>query len=225
MAEIRRSPIRARRSCGATILPLHGDLPPAEQERALTPAAGRRVVLATSIAETSLTVPGVRIVVDGGWRRTPRLDSATGLTRLATLRISRAAADQRAGRAGREAPGVAIRLWTETLHRGLPVFDRPEILEAELSGLVLDCLAWGTDPESLTFPDPPPAGALAAGRALLTDLGALAPGITESGRRMVQLGAHPRLAAMMLAAQDAGERALAADLAALAGGTRPDAGP
>ena len=92
------------------------------------------MVLATSIAETSLTVPGVRIVVDGGWRRAPRLDAATGLTRLATLRISRAAADQRAGRAGREAPGVAIRLWSAALHRGLPAFDRPEILEAELSG-------------------------------------------------------------------------------------------
>ena len=172
----------------------------------LTPAAGRRVVLATSIAETSLTVPGVRIVVDGGWRRAPRLDSATGLTRLTTLRISRAAPDQRAGRAGREAPGVAIRLWSETLHRGLAVFDRPEILEAELSGLVLDCAAWGTPPEALPFPDPPPAGALAAGRALLTDLGALADGetgavVTEAGRRMVQLGAHPRLAAMMLAAR------------------------
>ncbi len=214
MGEIRRAQ-SALDGCGALVLPLHGDLPPAEQERALTPAAGRRVVLATSIAETSLTVPGVRIVVDGGWRRTPRLDSATGLTRLATLRISRAAADQRAGRAGREGPGVAIRLWSETLHRGLPVFDRPEILEAELSGLVLDCAAWGTEPEALSFPDTPPAGALAAGRALLMDLGALAGGITESGRRMVQLGAHPRLAAMMLAAQDPGERALAADLAAL----------
>jgi ATP-dependent helicase HrpB len=157
----------------------------------------------------------VRIVVDGGWRRTPRLDSATGLTRLATVRISRAAADQRAGRAGREAPGVAIRLWSETLHRGLPMFDRPEILEAELSGLVLDCLAWGTDPEKLVFADAPPAGALAAGRALLTALGALADGITGAGRRMVQLGAHPRLAAMMLAARDPGEQALAADLAAL----------
>ena len=111
-------------------------------------------MLATSIAETSLTVPGVRIVVDGGWRRTPRLDPATGLTRLATLRISRAAADQRAGRAGREAPGVAIRLWTTALHRGLPPFDRPEILEAELSGLVLDCAAWGTPPAELAVPRP-----------------------------------------------------------------------
>ncbi len=215
MGEIRRAQ-SALDGCGALVLPLHGDLPPAEQDRALTPAATRRVVLATSIAETSLTVPGVRIVVDGGWRRTPRLDAATGLTRLATLRISRAAAEQRAGRAGREAPGVAIRLWSEAAGRGLPAFDRPEILEAELSGLVLDCLAWGAAPEDLPFPDPPPPGALAAGRALLTALGAMDGGrITEAGRRMARLGAHPRLAAMMLAARDDAEAALAADLAAL----------
>ena len=114
MAEIRRTQ-SALDGCGALVLPLHGDLPPAEQDRALRPAEGRRIVLATSIAETSLTVPGVRIVVDGGWRRTPRLDPSTGLTRLATARISRAAADQRAGRAGREAPGVAIRVWSPAL--------------------------------------------------------------------------------------------------------------
>jgi ATP-dependent helicase HrpB len=199
------------------VLPLHGDLPPAEQDRALTPAAGRRVVLATSIAETSLTVPGVRIVVDGGWRRTPRLDPSTGLTRLETVRISRAAAEQRAGRAGREAPGVAIRLWTTALHRGLPPFDRPEILEAELSGLALDCAAWGAEPSSLPFPDAPPAGALAAAGALLRMLGALDTDsrITQQGRRMAQLGAHPRLAAMMLAAPDPPAAALAATLAAL----------
>ncbi len=220
MADIRRAQA-ALDGCGALVLPLHGDLPPAEQDRALRPAEGRRVVLATSIAETSLTVPGVRIVVDGGWRRAPRLDGATGLTRLATLRISRAAADQRAGRAGREAPGVAIRLWSEALHRGLAPFDRPEIMEAELSGLVLDCLAWGTPPEALPFPDPPAAGALAAARALLTDLGALEGGalkrdaLTPAGRRMASLGAHPRLSAMMLAAGSDAERSLAADLAAL----------
>ncbi len=215
MGEIRRAQ-SALEGCGALVLPLHGDLPPAEQDRALRPAEGRRVVLATSIAETSLTVPGVRVVVDGGWRRTPRLDPATGLTRLATLRISRAAADQRAGRAGREAPGVAIRLWSEALHRGLAPFDRPEIMEAELSSLVLDCLAWGTPPEALPFPDPPAPGPLAAARALLSDLGAMdGPAITPLGRRMADLGAHPRLAAMMLAARSATGQALAADLAAL----------
>lgn len=216
MAEIRRAEA-ALAGCGALVLPLHGDLPPAAQERALRPAEGRRVVLATSIAETSLTVPGVRIVVDGGWRRAPRLDPATGLTRLATLRISRAAADQRAGRAGREGPGVAIRLWTTALHRGLAPFDRPEILEAELSGLALDCAGWGAAPADLPFPDLPPAGALAAGQALLAELGALdaAGRLSELGRRMVRLGAHPRLAAMMLSADGPAEAALACDLAAL----------
>ena len=216
MGEIRRTE-QALGNCGALVLPLHGELPPAEQDRALRASENRRVVLATSIAETSLTVPGVRIVVDGGFRRTPRLDSATGLTRLETLRISRAAADQRAGRAGREAPGVAIRLWTVALQRGLSPYDRPEIFNAELSGLALDCAGWGARPSALPFPDPPPAGALAAGQALLAKLGALdAEGrITQLGRQMAQLGAHPRLAAMMLAAGSAEEAALAADLAAL----------
>jgi ATP-dependent helicase HrpB len=216
MAEIRRTQA-ALVGCGALVLPLHGDLPPAEQDRALRPAEGRRVVLATSIAETSLTVPGVRIVIDGGWRRAPRLDAATGLTRLATLRISRAAADQRAGRAGREAPGVAIRLWSTALHRGLAAHDRPEILEAELSGLVLDCAAWGSAPGDLSFLDPPPQGALAAATTLLSELGALdtAGHITDAGRRMASLGAQPRLAAMLLAARSPGEASLAADLAAL----------
>jgi ATP-dependent helicase HrpB len=216
MAEIRRTQAMLD-GCGALVLPLHGDLPLSEQDRALRPAAGRRVVLATSIAETSLTVPGVRIVVDGGLRRAPRLDPATGLTRLTTQRISRAAAEQRAGRAGREAPGIALRLWTAALHRGLAAYDRAEVLKAELSGLVLDCAAWGTAPADLAFLDPPPAGAVAAAVALLAELGALDGDgrITAAGRRMAQLGAHPRLAAMMLAARTPGEAALAADLAAL----------
>ncbi len=216
MGEIRRTE-QALAGCGALVLPLHGDLPPAEQDRALRPAPeGRRVVLATSIAETSLTVPGVRIVVDGGFRRTPRLDPGTGLTRLVTARISRAAAEQRAGRAGREGPGVAIRLWTTAMHRSLPQFDRPQILEAELSGLALDCAAWGTPPAELPFPDPPPPGALAAANGLLAQLGALHDGrITLLGTRMAALGAHPRLAAMMLAAPTPAHAARAADLAAL----------
>jgi len=216
MAEIRRAE-NALRGCGALVLPLHGELPPEAQDRALRPAETRRVVLATSIAETSLTVPGVRIVVDGGFRRTPRLDAGTGLTRLATLRISRAAAEQRAGRAGREGPGVAIRLWTPAQHRGLPPYDRPEILEAELSSLVLDCAAWGAAPGDLPFQDPPPAGAVAAARALLAELGALdAEGrITDAGRRLAMLGAHPRLGALLLAAETPAEAALAANLAAL----------
>jgi ATP-dependent helicase HrpB len=216
MAEIRRTQ-SALDHCGALVLPLHGDLPPAEQDRALRPADTRRIVLATSIAETSLTVPGVRIVVDGGWRRTPRLDGATGLTRLTTVRVSRAAADQRAGRAGREGPGVAVRLWSPALHRGLPAFDRPEILEAELSGLVLECAAWGTAPADLAFQDKPPAGAITAAIALLQDLGALDTDgrINALGREMARIGGHPRLAAMMLAARSPEQAALAADLAAL----------
>ncbi|AHJ61897.1 ATP-dependent helicase hrpB [Granulibacter bethesdensis] len=218
MGEIRRVQTMLD-GCGATVLPLHGDLPPAEQDRTLRPLenGGRRVVLATSIAETSLTVPGVRIVVDSGWRRAPRLDTSTGLTRLATLRISRAAAAQRAGRAGREAPGIAIRLWSQAMERGMAPFDRPEILEAELSGLVLDCAGWGASPSDLPFPDAPPDGAVAAARSLLGDLGALDPEgrITEAGRQMARIGAHPRLAAMMLAARTLPERLLAADIAAL----------
>jgi ATP-dependent helicase HrpB len=217
MGEIARTEA-ALSGAPALVLRLHGDLPPAEQDRALRPAEGqRRVVLSSSIAETSLTVPGVRIVVDGGWRRSPVLDPGTGLTRLQTLRISRAAAEQRAGRAGREGPGVAIRLWTEAQHRGLAAFDKPEILDAELSHLALDCAAWGAAPADLPFQVAPPAGALAAGRALLVELGALDDDgrITDPGRRMVRLGAHPRLAAMMLAAGNPGEAALAADLAAL----------
>ncbi len=259
MAEIRRAQ-SALDGCGALVLPLHGDLPAAEQDRALRPAeqdralrpadqdralraqgqdralraqgqdraqGQRRVVLATSIAETSLTVPGVRIVVDGGWRRAPRLDQSTGLTHLATLRISHAAAEQRAGRAGREAPGIAIRLWTPALHRGLAAFDRPEILEADLSSLLLTCAAWGTKPAALPFLDPPPQGGLAAAEALLRDLGALddTGTISEAGRRMAQLGAHPRLAAMLLAASSDAEAALAAVLAALLEERDPLRGP
>lgn len=216
--EIRRTQERLA-GLDALVVPLHGELPPAEQDIALNPAPDgrRKVVLATSIAETSLTVPGVRIVVDGGFRRAPRLDAASGLSRLVTVRISRAAAEQRAGRAGRTAPGVAIRLWSEALHRGLPLADRPEVLEAELSSLVLDIAGWGATIGDLAFLDPPPAGAVKAAQALLRDLDALdAEGrITETGRRMARLGTHPRLARMLVAAKDDGERALAADLAAL----------
>jgi len=223
VGEIRRT-AAALSSLDADILPLHGELPPAEQDHVLRAAVAgrrRRVVLATSIAETSLTVPGVRIVIDGGYRRAPRLDAGSGLSRLETLRISRAAAAQRAGRAGREAPGLAIRLWTEATGRGLAVHDRPEILDAELAGFCLDASAWGetmgTAPADLPLPDRPPNGANEAARALLAGLGAQdADGkITPLGRRMAQLGAHPRLAAMMLAARDPAEAALAADLAAL----------
>jgi ATP-dependent helicase HrpB len=215
MGEIRRTET-ALEGVDAKVLPLHGDLAPAQQDQALRPADGRRVVLATAIAETSLTVPGVRIVIDGGFRRSPRFNPASGLTQLTTERVSRAAADQRAGRAGREAPGLTIRLWSEAVQRGLRPYDRPEILEAELSGLVLDCAAWGTPPSQLAFPDAPPEGAAAAARALLIELGALddAGAITRLGKRMAALGAHPRLAAMMLA-QEGAQAALACEIAAL----------
>jgi len=227
MGEIRRTEA-ALEGLDAAVLPLHGDLPPAAQDLALRPGTGRRVVLATSIAETSLTVPGVRIVIDGGFRRSPRFDPTSGLTRLATERISRAAADQRAGRAGREALGLAVRLWTEAVQRGLRPYDRPEILEAELSGLVLDCAAWGTPPAKLAFPDSPPEGTLAAAQELLSELGAMdeAGAITPLGERMAKLGAHPRLAAMMLAAKGEGQAARACDIAALLEGRDPlRAGP
>jgi len=222
MGEIRRTE-SALDGLDAAVLPLHGDLPTTAQDLALRPAEGRRVVLATAIAETSLTVPGVRIVIDGGFRRSPRFDPTSGLTRLTTERVSRAAADQRAGRAGREAPGLAVRLWTEAAQRGLRPYDRPEILEAELSGLVLDCAAWGTPPGKLAFPDAPPEGALATARALLVDLGAMdeAGTITPLGKRMSVLGAHPRLAAMMLAAEGNAQAARACDIAALLEGRDP----
>jgi ATP-dependent helicase HrpB len=216
MAEIRRTEA-ALDGIDAAVLPLHGDLPPAAQDLALRPAQGRRVVLATAIAETSLTVPGVRIVIDGGLRRAPRFDPASGLTRLVTERISRAVADQRSGRAGREAPGIAVRLWTSALQRGLRPYDRPEILDAELSGLVLECAAWGTPPGKLAFLDAPPEGAIATARALLVELGAMdeAGAITALGKRMNMLGAHPRLSAMMLAVDEPALQARACDIAAL----------
>ena len=221
-AEIARA-ASALHDCGAMVLPLHGEMRAEEQARVLLPsgAGERRVVLATSIAETSLTVTGVRTVVDGGYRRAPRLDAGSGLARLATLRISRAAADQRAGRAGREAPGRCLRLWTAASQRAMAPFDRPEMLESELAGLVLATAcwrdAWGTEMAALRFADAPPRGAMEQAGALLEGLGALdgEGAITAFGRRMARLGTHPRLAAMMLTARTPGETALAADIAAL----------
>jgi ATP-dependent helicase HrpB len=215
MAEIRRTQ-SALEGCPALVLPLHGELSSGSQDLALREHDRRRVVLATSIAETSLTVPGVRIVIDGGFRRAPKLDVSTGLTRLATLRISRAAATQRAGRAGRQRPGVAIRLWSEALHRGLAPFETPEIFDAELSGLVLSCAARGEAVENLPFIDTPPAGAVKAAELLLAELGALDAGrLTLLGREMARLRATPRLAAMMLSGRNKAETALAADLCAI----------
>ncbi|CAI3927418.1 HrpA-like RNA helicase (HrpA) (PDB:5N8R) [Commensalibacter communis] len=208
----------------AEILPLYGDLPATEQDKALrpvTPQTPRRIVLATSIAETSLTVPGVRIVIDGGYRRLPQLNADTGLTRLQTQRISKAAATQRAGRAGREGAGVVYKLWTQATERSLPLHDRPEILEAELSEFLLVCQTWsdimGTDITDIPFPDKPSVGVIEAAKELLILLGCLnSKGhITPFGQKVAQFGAHPRLASMMLSAQSNEEKALAADIAAL----------
>ncbi|MFT8518496.1 ATP-dependent helicase HrpB [Acetobacter syzygii] len=219
--EIRRT-AQLLEGVNATVLPLHGELHPAEQARVLRPATEgeRRVILATSIAETSLTVPGVRVVVDCGYRRAPRFDAGAGFSRLETLRISKAAARQRAGRAGREAPGTAYCLWSAHTQRAMPQHDRPEILEADLADYVLATALWAdtvgtTDP--LPLPDQPPGSAVAAARELLEQLGALdqAGQITTLGKSMAQLGTHPRLAAMLLAARTAEEAAMAADMAAL----------
>lgn len=202
------------------IVPLFGAMEAADQDRAVEPAApGRRkVVLATSIAETSLTIEGVRVVVDCGLARVPRFEPDVGLTRLETVRVSRAAADQRRGRAGRTEPGICYRLWSEGETASLPPFATPEILAADLSGLVLDLAAWGVrDAGSLPFLDPPPTPALAEAKALLTLLGALDGdgGITASGRHMARLPLPPRLAFMVVEGARAGAAGLAADIAAL----------
>ena len=202
------------------IAPLHGQLTPEEQDRAVQPArpGRRKVVLATSIAETSLTIEGVRIVVDSGLRRAPAYEPATGLTVLETRRVSRASADQRRGRAGRVEPGVCYRLWSEGQHAALAAFDAPEMLEADLSGLVLELAAWGvTDPGQLRFLDPPPAPAWAEAVALLRGLEALdgEGRITTEGRALARLPLHPRLAHMIHRAADEDDALTAAELAVL----------
>ena len=201
------------------IAPLYGALDPAAQDRAIAPAApGRRkVVLATSIAQTSLTIEGVRVVIDAGMARVPRFDPASGLTRLETVRVSAAAADQRRGRAGRTQSGVCYRLWDEPETRSLVPFDRPEILEADLARVALDLAQWGSG-DTLVFLDPPPAPAMAEARALLQRLGALAADgtLTAHGRRMARVALAPRLAHMVLRAAASGQAERAARIAALA---------
>ena len=179
------------------LAPLYGALDFSEQARAIAPApeGRRKVVLATSIAETSLTIQGVRVVVDGGLSRVPRFDPSSGLVRLETVRVTRAAADQRRGRAGRTEPGVCYRLWDEAETRALIPFGRPEILETDLSGLALDLARWGAkDPSELAFLDPPPATAFREARALLERLEALdAEGsLTSHGRTLAGLPLPPR---------------------------------
>ncbi len=185
------------------IAPLYGALEGRDQDKAIEPATpGRRkVVLATSIAETSLTIEGVRVVIDGGLSRVPRYDPSSGLTRLETVRVSRAAADQRRGRAGRTQPGVCYRLWEEAETRALVPFGRPEILETDLSRLALDLALWGArDANDLAFLDPPPSAAMAEARSLLRRLEALdeAGDLTAHGRRIARLALPPRLAHMVV---------------------------
>ena len=201
-------------SNGVDVLALHGELPVEEQSRVLQPdtSGRRRVVLATNVAESSVTLPGVRVVIDSGLAREPRFDPNSGFPRLDVVLIAQASADQRAGRAGRVASGWTYRLWPQS--QRLDPQRRAEIAQVELAGLALELAAWG-DPD-LRFLDPPPPGALASARELLQRLGALdGAAMTASGRRMLQLGTHPRLGAMLLAAGDDRERAVACDLAAL----------
>jgi ATP-dependent helicase HrpB len=202
------------------IVALYGALEAEMQDRAIVPApAGRRkIVLATSIAETSLTIEGVRIVVDCGLSRVPRYEPDMGLTQLETVRVSRASADQRRGRAGRTEPGVCYRLWDEPQTASLEAANRPEILAADLSGFVLDLASWGVaDPSSLAFLDPPPRPALAEAKALLVELGAIDRGgrITDEGRQLRRLPLPPRLARMVVDAARSGEAETAAQIAAI----------
>lgn len=199
---------------------LHGSLDPAEQRAAIAPAAPgkRKLVLATSIAETSLTLDGVRIVVDSGLARRPRYDRAAGVTRLVTERASQAAVTQRAGRAARQGPGFAYRLWEDAATAGLPPFDPPEILEADLSALVLDCALWGvSDPLTLRWLDSPPAAGLAEARQRLRALGAIDQDgrPTSHGRAIAKLPLPPRLAHMLIEAGARGWGRLAAEAAVL----------
>jgi ATP-dependent helicase HrpB len=202
------------------IHPLYGDLSLAAQTAAVQPdpKGKRRIILATPIAETSLTIEGIHTVVDSGWKRSPRFDPNSGLSRLTTQRISRASATQRAGRAGRLGPGHCYRLWSAGEDHGLKPFDPPEILTADLSQLVLDLARWGVHkPEALSWLDPPPAGHFAQAQAVLLALGALDQQgrITPLGKKMAELPAHPRLGHMLLAAAEHNAIPLACDLAAL----------
>jgi len=204
----------------ATVHVLHGSLSMAEQDAAISaaPRGERKVVLATSIAETSLTIEGVRVVIDSGWSRLPRYDARAGLTRLETLRVSRASADQRRGRAGRVAPGVCYRLWGEAEDHVLGPRTRPEILDADLSSLALELANAGVhDTTALRWMDLPPAGALAQARELLQQLGALDTQwrITAHGKRLASLPLAPRLAQLLLGAQRRGVPRLGAELVAL----------
>ncbi|NNG70618.1 ATP-dependent helicase HrpB [Rhizobium laguerreae] len=221
-AEITRTAERLQGRFGAETLiaPLYGNLSQKEQDAAIRPASPgtRKIVLATSIAETSITIDGVRIVIDSGLQRLPVFEASTGITRLETVRVSRASADQRAGRAGRTEPGIAIRLWHQGQTAALPAFTPPQILSSDLSGLVLDLAHWGVqDPASLAFVDQPPETTLREARVLLGQLGALDKdgALTARGKVMRDLALPPRLAAMVVSAGEAGHARDAAMIAVL----------
>jgi ATP-dependent RNA helicase HrpB len=222
-AEIRRtqSLLEGRTDAATDIVPLYGALGGDEQARAIEPGRpGRhKIVLATSIAETSITIEGVRVIVDSGLARVPRYEPDVGVTRLDTVRVSRAAADQRRGRAGRTEPGVCYRLWDEPQTAALEPFARPEILAADLSSFALDLAAWGADADKLAFLDPPPRAALAEAKALLTTLGAIDGDgrITEEGRQLRRLPLPPRLARMVIDAARLDQGTIAAEVATLIG--------
>ncbi|HWQ87864.1 ATP-dependent helicase HrpB [Brevundimonas sp.] len=221
--EIHRTAQRLRetvRDRSVDIAPLYGALAATDQDRAIRPAepGRRKVVLATSVAETSLTIEGVRVVIDGGLSRVPRFEASSGLTRLATVRVSRSSAEQRRGRAGRVEPGVCYRLWDEAATRGLVAHQRPEILEADLTAFALDLARWGArTTEGLALLDQPPAGAFAEARKVLERLEALdADGtLTAHGRRLTRIPLPPRLAHMVAVASDAGAAVLGARMAAV----------
>ncbi|HET7718539.1 MAG TPA: ATP-dependent helicase HrpB, partial [Acidimicrobiales bacterium] len=218
-ADIRRVESALALPADVDVRPLFGALPAPAQDAALapSPAGRRRVVLATDIAETSLTVEGVRVVVDSGESRTPRFDARSGLTKLHTGPISRASAEQRAGRAGRTGPGVAYRLWSKLEHAARRPYAEPEIASVDLAGLALELAVWGAEPAQLSFLDPPPPRALEEARSLLTMLGAVDAGgrPTPLGRAIADLPVHPRLARMVVAAAGEGLGWTACLLAAL----------
>ena len=223
MADIRRVErilLGSSLAVSVQISPLHGDLPQPVQQAAIRPAAPgtRKVVLATSIAETSITIDGVRVVIDAGRARIPRYDPRSGLTRLETVRVTQDAAEQRRGRAGRLEPGLCYRLWTEKEQTTLTAHRLPEILEADLTPLMLDLAQWGAQgPEEFSWLTSPPSGAVAQAKELLTQLGALSNEgrLTDHGRSMAQLPLHPRLAHMMVRAVPLGLAELACHVAAL----------
>lgn len=223
-AEIRRVNQQLADALGSRgdilLCPLHGELDLAAQRAAIEPAPKglRKVVLATNIAETSLTIDGVRVVIDAGLARVPRFDPGSGMTRLDTQRISRASATQRAGRAGRLEPGVCYRLWSEDQHAQLAAYGSAEILQADLAGLALQLARWGVTPEQLIWLDMPPSASYAQARQLLERLGALhGAKLTSHGEAMAELPAHPRIAHLLIRGQDLGLAEMACDVAALLG--------